>query len=211
VEDVPPYEVRDSEHGLGSVLIPTSPWNAEIEARLALGDIDGLRLSYSAGFRGANTTFLLKFSELRSIEIYSQEILDLAPLKGLPRLRLLGLQTGKTSAFQPHWFPELRILLCQWRKGMDGLLQIPSIEYLNVINWPYADLTALSGLRSLRRLAIASRRLTTLLGIDAHEHLEQIDLYQCPQLESVGPLEQCAKLTKVEIEGCRHVPNRRIG
>jgi hypothetical protein len=205
---MPTYEIRDSDHGFGSVLIPTSSWNADIEARLVLGNVDGVRLSYSGGFRGSDISFLSRFTDLRSIEIYSQEVRDLAPLMSLTQVKLLGLQTVSTFAFQSHWFPGLQVLLCQWRKGMDDLLSIPSLEYVNVINWPYGDLVALSKLRNLRRLSITSRKLTNLNGIAAIDALEWIDLAYCPHLVSVAHLEDCTRLKKVVIEACRHIPTR---
>jgi len=202
------FEILPDEHGLGSILLAKGPWNRECSERLSQGDVSGVRLSYSAGFRGGDLEFLASFRELRSVEIYSNDVRDLSPLAALNGLEVLGLQTQGKTKFHHDWFPRLRIAKLQWRPGMDALLECHAVNYLNIINFPFVDLLPLKGLSLLERLYLTSRKLTSLAGIECLHSLRHLDLYACPYLISVEPLKNCPNIVKVEIESCRHIPNR---
>lgn len=138
-----PYEIRADEHGIGSVLIVKGPWCSECSLRLSVGDLYAIRLSYSMGFREADVGFLSSFPTLRSVEIYSHLVKNLEPIFGLSKLEVLGLQTEAKTPLRHDCFPHLRVAKVQWKKGMEGILQNETLRYLNVINFPYTDLSSL--------------------------------------------------------------------
>ena len=204
-----PYELRGGEHGIGRVLVPRGPWTAECSLRLMVGDVNAVRLSESMGFRGTDLTFLSQFPSLRSVEVYSYAVKSLQPLAGLHLLEVVGLQTDARSSLRAEDFPSLRVALLRWAKGMEALLLAQSLQYLNVTNFPFEDLASLWQLASLRRLSLTSRKLTSLAGIEALAELQHLDLYACPNLLSLQPIAACSKLTKIEVESCRHIPSQR--
>jgi Leucine-rich repeat (LRR) protein len=203
------YEILDSDDDVGHVLVPRSSWSAECALRLSLGDITALRLTESSGFCDSDLTFLLRFPNLRSVEVYSSRVSDIGPLAALPCIEVLGLQTRARTVLSASDFPSLRVAKLHWAKGMEGLLSVPTLQYLNIINFPYSDLVPLSGLTRLRRLSLVSRKLASLEGIERCSQLEHIDLFRCPELESLDPLARCPRITRVEVESCRHLPDRR--
>jgi Leucine-rich repeat (LRR) protein len=204
-----PYEIRVDEDGVGPVLVATASWSTECSARLKLGDLHGVRLSYSAGFRGSDLSFLSHFPSLRSVEVYSSEVKNLQSLAGLPALEVLGLQTEAKTKLRSEWFPSLRVAKVQWRKGMEPLLASKRLQYLNVINFPFLDLSPLAELAQLQRLSLTSRRLASLVGIDALPLLQHLDLYSCPNLMSIEPLVKCPNIVRLEVESCRHIASQR--
>lgn len=203
-----PYEIRTDEDGVGAILIATAYWNSDCAARLKQGDVQGVRLSYSAGFRGCDLGFLSQFPSLRSVEVYSHEVKNQQSLADLPALEVLGLQTESRTELRSEWFPLLRVAKLQWRKGMESLLASKRLEYLNVINYPFVDLSPLATLVGLRRLSLTSRHLASLVGIEALPFLQQLDLYSCPNLTSIEPLTKCPNFVKLEVEACRHIAGR---
>jgi len=203
------YEIRESEDGVGQVLIPRGAWTPECALRLTVGDINALRLTESFGLCDTDLTFLAKFPRLRSIEVYSWRVKDLSAISHLACIEVLGLQTKARTKLRGSDFPALRVAKLQWAKGMEGLLSVSTLEYLNVINFPYADLALLHELTRLRRLSLTSRKLASLDGIEQCSNLEHVDLYRCPELRSLDPLARCPKIARIEVESCRHIPNRR--
>jgi Leucine-rich repeat (LRR) protein len=172
---------------------------------MKVGDIFALRLSHSAGFRGQDLSFLEEFPALRSIEVYSTNIRSLEPLRHLGAIEVLGLQTQAVTKICSLDFPALRVALVQWRRGMDELLSVTTLEHLNVINYPHANLDALAKLHDLKRLAITSRKLISLTGIESLTELVELDLYSCPNLLSVEPARDRSPHIKIEVESCRHI------
>lgn len=200
-----PYEIRQDDHGIGSVLIPHGPWTSECALQLKLGNVEAVRLSQSAGFLGGDISFLADFPGLRSVEVYSTEVRNLDVLSQFSRLEVLGLQTTATTTLSMQASPALRVALVQWRKGMEGLLSVPSLEYLNVMNYPYTSLRTLAQLNRLARLSITSRKLESLDGIEDLSALVELDLYSCPNLSSLAPARNHPNRVKLEVEACRHV------
>jgi hypothetical protein len=203
------YKILESEDGVSSVLVPRGAWTPECALRLSVGDISSLRLAESFGFRGADLSFLARFPHLRSIEVYSSCVTDIDPIASLPCVEVLGLQTKARTVLSASDFPSLRVAKLSWAKGMEGLLLASTLEYLNVVNFPYYDLAPLHALAKLRRLSLVSRKLASLEGIERCSQLEQIDLFRCPELESLDALARCPRITTVVIESCRQIPDRR--
>lgn len=199
------YEIRESEHSVGNVFIPRGPWKADLSLRANGADIQGIRLSRSAGYEGVDIRFLANYPNLRSVEIYSEEIKDLSVLACMNKLEVIGLQTSAAKGLDLDCFPVLRVALVQWKKDMNWLLDCRTLQYLNAINYPFSNFEALSSLVDLKRLSITSRKLESLSGIEKLSSLRRIDLFQCPNLVSIEPLHGCSGLEEIEIASCRHI------
>ncbi len=89
-----------------------------------------------------------------------------------------------------------------WKKGLIGITEIESIEYLNVQNFPFESLIPIANLKKLKKLYLTSRKLKSLDGISEFNELEELDLYNCTELLSTNGIELCPKLKKTEIEAC---------
>ena len=92
---------------------------------------------------------------------------------------------------------------------MEPLLAAKRLQYLNVINYPFADLAPLVNLVCLHRLSLTSRKLASLAGIEALPMLQHLDLCSCPNLTSIEPLAKCQNAVKLEVESCRHIASQR--
>jgi hypothetical protein len=200
------FRVRGDEHGIGKVLIPTSPWDNAYVDFLHAEKITAIRLSYSLGYRGESIDFIAQLPWLRSLEVYSMEVRDLSPISQLSNLEVLGLQTKAANGFALRGAP-LRISMIQWNHKLSPLFDLQTLEYLNVSNYPYVDLIPIHKLVDLQRLSITSRKLQTLKGIEGLASLSHLDLANCPQLLSIEEARAKQSISYLEIEGCRHVSN----
>jgi Leucine-rich repeat (LRR) protein len=200
--------IRSDEHRIGKVFVPTSPWDRAYTDFLHSEKIAAIRLSYSLGYRGESIDFIVQFPWLRSLEVYSVEVRDLSPINRLPNLEVLGLQTKAATGFALGDAP-LRIAKIQWNHQLSPLLELQTLEYLNVINYPYVDFLPLRKLLRLQRLSITSRKLQTVKGIEDLPALSHLDLYNCPQLLNIDEARTKQSIHYLEIEACRHVSNGR--
>jgi Leucine-rich repeat (LRR) protein len=121
---------------------------------------------------------------------------------------IAALRLTESSGFCDTDLTSLRVAKLHWAKGMEGLLSVPTLQYLNIVNFPYSDLVPLSELTRLRRLSLVSRTLASLDGIERCSQLEHFDLFRCPELESLDVLAKCPRIKRVEVESCRHLPDR---
>lgn len=157
--------------------------------------------------RGQPIDFIANLQFLRSVEVYHHGITDLAPLTDLQNVEVLGLQTPNAKGLE-NWQPPLRVLLARWCKQLVPMLSTETLEHLNITNYPYKDLQPLE-LPQLRRLFLTSRNLKTLSGSEIMPKLEHVDLYNCPNLESVEELSKAVAMKTLEVEACRHVSKNR--
>ena len=131
-------------------------------------------------------------------------------MESLPQLEVLGLQYEAHQELDLSHFTKLRVALLRWSKGLDTLFTLPTVELLNIQNYPYEDLTPILSMTQLKKLYITSRKLKTLTGIEQLPELEVLDLYNCPFLTSLDGTEKLKKLNTLEIKACKRVGDRTI-
>lgn len=199
------FEIRDDENGIGKVLILKGAWSDDVENYMRVNQICALRLTDSFGFKGHDIAFLNKLSFLRSLEIYCWEAKGIKVIESLPQLEVIGLQFKSTQKVDFSSFSSLRVALLTWSKGCESLLGLPSIEKLNIQNYPHSNLEPISSMASLRQLYLTSRKLESLEGIKQLENLELLDLYNCSYLTSLNGTEHCPKLVSIKVEACNRV------
>ncbi len=199
------FEIREDENGIGKVLILKGAWSDEVGAYMRENEIYALRLTDSFGFKGHDLSFLSKLSFLRSLEIYCWDAKGIKIIESLPQLEVLGLQYKSTQKVDLSAFSKLRVALITWSKGLGSLLELSSIEKLNIQNYPHSNLEPIASIVSLKQLYLTSRKLESLKGIEQLGSLEVLDLYNCPFLTSMAGSEQCPLLNTIEIEACNRV------
>ncbi len=167
-----------------------------------------MRFSALGSIKDLDLSVLADLPFLRGLEIYDWEVTDARIVEELPKLEALGLQIKRTKPIDFSKLPNLRVALLIWCKGFEGVFSSPRLEYLNVSNFPLEDLRALSGLQSLRRLSLTSRKLKSLSGIADLPLLEELDLYDCRALEDDEGLENLPNLKKLQIEACNKLKTK---
>lgn len=199
------FEIREDENGIGKVLILKGGWSDGVGAYMRENGIYALRLTDSFGFKGHDLSFLSKLSFLRSLEIYCWEAKGIKVIESLPQLEVLGLQYKSTQKIDLSAFSKLRVALITWSKGLGSLLELASLETLNIQNYPHRNLEPITSMITLKQLHLTSRKLESLKGIEQLSSLELLDLYNCPFLTSMAGTEQHPKLKTIEIEACNRV------
>ena len=196
------FEITDDEHGIGKVLIVKGLWSPDISGYMLEEGIYALRLSDSFGFKGEDLSFLPALTFLKSLELYCWEAKDIKIIESLPQLEVIGLQFRSSKKVDFSNFKNLRVAKLTWTKGIESILSLNSIKYLNIQNYPHQDLKPIENIGKLEKLYLTSRKLETLEGIENLKNLETLDLYNCPQLISTAGIENIANLQHVEIEAC---------
>ena len=196
------YEIRDHEHGLGKVLWLKQAWEPRFRRILEDKGISAVRFNALGSIKDLDLSILAEMPFLRGLEIYDWEVTDARIVEELPSVEVLGLQIKRTKPIDFSKLPNLRVALLTWCKGFEGVFASPHLEYLNVSNFPLADLRPLSALQSLRRLSLTSRKLKSLSGIADLKLLEDLDLYDCRALGDDDGLDRLPNLKRLEIEAC---------
>jgi uncharacterized protein with PQ loop repeat len=199
------FEIREDENGIGSVLILKGEWTEDISSYMQSNGIFSLRLSDSAGFKGQDISFIGKLDFLRSLEVYCWDAKGIKVIESLPQLEVLGLQYKSAQKIDLSAFSKLKIALVTWSKGLGSLLDVSSLEKLNIQNYPHSDLIPISSMLELKELYLTSRKLESLRGVEKLNKLEKIDLYNCQKLTSLVGTENCPDLKTIEIEACNRV------
>ena len=199
------FEISEDEHGIGNVLILKGDWGDDVASYMWSNNIYALRLTDSFGFKGQDLSFLSRLAFLRSLEIYCWDARGVSVVESLPNLEVIGLQYKSSESINFSGFGMLKVAKATWAKGLSSLLDVRSLELLNVQNYPHENLQPISDMTRLKRLLLTSRKLKSLSGIESLQALEQLDLYSCPFLESLIGVESCPKLFSIKTEACKRV------
>ncbi|MEZ8717901.1 hypothetical protein AB6D81_18140 [Vibrio splendidus] len=199
------FEIAEDENGIGKVLILKGVWSDDVSAYMQENGIYALRLTDSFGFKGHDLSFLPELAFLRSLELYCWEAKGIKAIESLPQLEVLGLQYKSTQKIDLSAFSMLRVALITWSKGLSSLLELTSLEKLNIQNYPHKNLEPIVSMVALRQLYLTSRKLESLKGIEQLSSLELLDLYNCPLLTSMAGAKQHPELKTIEIEACNRV------
>lgn len=199
------FEIREDENGIGKVLILKGTWSDEVGVYMQDNGVSALRLTDSFGFKGHDLSFLPELSFLRSLELYCWDAKGIKVIESLPQLEVLGLQYKSTQKIDLSAFSKLRVALITWSKGLGSLLELTSLEKLNIQNYPHSNLEPITSMATLKQLYLTSRKLESLKGIEQLGSLEVLDLYNCPFLTSMAGTEKLPKLKTIEIEACNRV------
>lgn len=199
------FEIREDENGIGKVLILKEPWSDAVGVYMRNNSISALRLTDSFGFKIHDLSFLSELFFLRSLEIYCWDAKGVTVIESLPQLEVLGLQYKSTQKIDLSAFSKLRVALITWSKGLGSLLELTSLEKLNIQNYPHNNLELITPMAALKQLYLTSRKLESLKGIEQLVSLEVLDLYNCPFLTSIAGTELLPKLKTIDVEACNRV------
>ena len=201
------YQIVDSDVGLGACLIAGGNWDTSLLDVIRKNNVKHLRLSSSMGWEDNDVHFLrdLKGYGLKGVEIYSWENTDLSPLDALLDLSFIGVEVNLKQELDLSVFEQLRTLKARWSKNIINIHLCAAMESLNIVNYPFEDLTVLKDLRRLRSLAITSNKLKRLEGMAPLKHLKAIDFFSCVQLEDVEELGVSRALEEITMEKCRKI------
>ena len=209
MKPTPPYEISNDEHGVGEVFILRSLWQDSYGALMLDRGIEAFRIPGAGyGYQADSIDFVGELDFLRSVEIYHWDISDFTSVSKLHNIEVFGFQAKKATGLA-NWRPQLRVLLATWIKQLEPLLSLSTLEYVNISNYPYSDLTPINS-KKLRRLYLTSRKLESLHGVEDFPELQQVDLYSCPNLKSIEGLESLKSLNTLEVESCRHISKDRV-
>ena len=199
------FEIREDENEIGKVLILKGCWSDDVASYMQANEIFALRLADTFGFKGHDLSFLSELDYLRSLELYCWDAKGVKIIESLPQLEVLGLQYKSTQKVNLSAFSKLKIALVTWSKGLSSLLELSSLQKLNIQNYPHSNLEPISKMEGLKQLFLTSRKLESLKGIEHLGCLEVLNLYNCPFLASLDGTESCQYLSTIEIEACNRV------
>lgn len=186
-------------------LVLKGEWHDRYAQKMKAGSINGLRLSYSNGWRGSDVEFLDNLTWLRSVEIYSQDVKNIDSLNELTELERIGLQAPYKKGVNFSRLRKLKSLATNWTPGSESLTSCSNLEELNVTGYPYTTIEPLADLKRLTKLALTSTKLSSLRGVESLSDLTTLDLFRCRSLESLDGINELKKLQKLEIDQCKSI------
>lgn len=195
-----------SEHLNGDVMVLKGPWQPENGKFFEEGKAIGIRLSASMGWKAEDLVFLIDIPNLKSVEIFHQQVKDISVLSSLRDLQHIGLETP-FKRFDFSGFESLSVALVKWRPGCETLFTIPTLKYLNIDEFPYEDLEALKVLTQLSRLSLKSKKLESLQGIEHLTALTTLELFKCAALENTCSLASAPQLNVIQFHTCKKLEN----
>jgi hypothetical protein len=199
------YFIDEDENGLGRCMVVSGPWKDEYRVAAEKEGAAVLRLSSGAGWSGSDISFIKDLHFLEGIEVFNFNVNDVSPIFDLSQLRYVGLQCKFKSPTRFRALGRLEICKIFWDGRASDLLGCPTLRHLNVVNFPYVDLASLALLGQMRKLQIASKKLTSLESVSELPHLEVFDASDCPKLADLEPLGRCNKLVALELDACRRI------
>jgi len=201
------FFIDTGEKNSGDCLVLTSYWNESLRDIMFEKEINNLRLSRFAGWKDKDVSFLKTLPFLKGIEVYADDIRDLSAMKDLELLEYIGLDCNLSFDLDLNNFVNLKILQVKWNKHLKNMINLSSIEYLNIIKYPYEDLVALHNYSNLKKLQLTSTKLKSLKGIDNLKNLKSVDFFKCNHLESLESVDRLELLEELDIEKCKKLNN----
>jgi len=199
------YYLIQNESDKTLKMVLQGSWKTEYTKIFSSKNITGLRLSESNGWNDTSISFISDLKTINDLEIYNWNITDISPVVSLPQLKHISLECNYRKPVDFSTFTELQSLFIRWRPKSDSIFSAPSLESLNIVNYPYEDLTHLQQLHQLTELKLTSNKLKQLMGIEQLTALSSLDLYRCTKLESLNGIQKTHTLTKLDIESCKKI------
>lgn len=197
------YFITKDEASELKCMVLKSSWRNKFQKVLIKKNILALRLSFSAGWRESDISFVSGLP-LKSLEVYNWDVKDISPIASLKELEYLGLECNYRK-FDFSVLSNLKNCFMRYRPGSETIFSIMSLNEINMISYPFEDISPISHLKNLKTLKIQSRKLKSLKGIEELAQLEHLDLFECTQLTDIHSLVDAAKIRKLEIETCKKI------
>jgi len=203
------YYIADQEFMDGKVLIvQETKWNKEFKSILKDNNASHIRFSWSAGWREENYSFLEELSDfgLEGLGINTYEKIDLSPVQDLKDLKKLSFNQGYyRNCPDFSEFKNLKCLQFDYQPTAKSLFECVNLSTLYVGRYPYPDLTPLKNMVKIKNLQIRGRKLETLVGIEALNNLEYLEIHYANKLEFLENIHLCPNLSAVVLYGCGRV------
>ena len=201
------YVIENHENGYGKCLVLHAPWHDDFADIIRDEKISVLRLSQSVGWTDDNIRFISKINGygIKGIEIYSWNIKDISPIGEISDIEHIGLQCEFTKAPDFSLFKKLKSAFLLWRPKAKTIFSCSNLEFINIANYPFEDLTPFSSFTKLKKLYLTSRKIISTSSIEFLISLEELDLYGCVKLESLQGLDKCSYLRRLEFENCKKI------
>lgn len=199
------YYIHSGEKDTGPTMVLTDYWDDSLRSTMLERGIQYLTLSRSANWEDQDVNFLKSLDFLKGVGIYAYDIKDVSVLRHLPALEHIGLGCELSVELDVSHFSQLRTFYAKHNKKLINWWEVPTLERLNIENYPFEDLVPLRPLASLERLQLTSSKLKTLKGINSLKDLKILDLYRCTKLVSLESLSEVKELEEIEIETCKRI------
>lgn len=151
-------------------------------------------------------------SFLAGHQIEELAILAHVPIGGLDavvhirNLRTLSLACEAKSAVRLDQVEGLKECWLSWSKQYESVFQTTSLRKLGVSDYPFEDLSRLTGLINLEELAIKGGKLCSLAGVKVVSHsLNALELCGLSQLRQLDELDDLRKIEQLRIDGCKGI------
>ncbi|CAL6035434.1 Conserved_hypothetical protein [Hexamita inflata] len=144
---------------------------------------------------------IAKLKNLKELQLSFNSIEDISALQHLPDLSHLNLQVNQITSYTLN-LPNLVELKLGYNKLQDisGFQHSPKLEILYLFKTETTDLRTIPPyLFGLKELDLSQNNLTEISYLSNFVDLQILSLDYNQQLQNIGPLKFCIKLTKLDI------------
>jgi hypothetical protein len=166
----------------------------------------GIHISSMGAFKAANVEFLKDYSDVTSVLVSEGEGIDLQGLGYLSKLRHLGL-ANYTTPVSLSQFEELCSFAGDWSPGLNLGAGCKKLVLLTLFKYKSNDFSDIPVTTSVTKLELVQATMTSLNGVDAHTHIQNLRIERCPKLTSIGAVVGLndGKLESLVFSRCRKI------
>jgi hypothetical protein len=186
-------------------LLLNGEWQSKFADVMEKEKINCLRLSYSAGWKSTDLSFLSEVPFLKGLDVYSYDVFDLSDIEKLKQLEHFSFDDMKLKiGLDFTKLPNLKSCSGSWSKKVQSLFECDNLERLSLDKYPGSDLELLSTMEKLEFLHLQSRKMTSLNGIE-NLNLSNLELAYCTGLSDIYSIKKLPEMTHVEFTSCKKV------
>lgn len=185
-------------------LVVSGAWNAELVNFIDANEIDALCLNSAKGWASRDYQFLSTLNNIKAIDIIAGgENINLESIESMSSLRELSIAASTKCVVDFSKLRKLRTCFLNWWPGAASIFSASWLTDFAIDELKISDAKAISGLTSLRRLALSNTDINSLDFLPAMKELEILELLNCKKINTFSNIATLKALKWLRIDGTK--------
>ena len=151
--------------------------------------------------------FLKRVPTISGFYINNLRLKSLEGIESLTNLTQIDLSDYSDQSVDFSCFPNLQGCRLEFNKSRSSVFSLSNLKRLELIHYPYRDLTPLVPLTNLRSLSLSQGSLQNIDLIREFHNLEELRLNFFPKLANFQPISSCTKITWLDLDRMKGLCN----
>ena len=183
------------------ILTVKTEWKDEYSELIHNGDVNGLYLNYSLGWKCADYSFLKDHKQITHLKIIDTPKDNLSPIEELTNLECLEISCATKEHIAFNKLTNLKECFLSWWNQAHAIFDCHSLVKLYLDGLKIKDYQPLGNLTNLKCLTIGNSTFNNLADISALKKLEKLELLNCRRLTELSELIGFSELVWLVIDG----------